>query len=88
MRAVTVGVAISPLLLAGCGGGWSSADVSTATDAVHAQLAIERLCAPDAGICNAAQVRALERMALCADSSRLAAHGSPVPDAGIACEAP
>lgn len=75
-------------LVEGCGGGWSASDVSTATDAVRAQMMIETLCGPnDGGTCPASQVRALERMALCADSSRLAAHGAPVPEAGVKCQA-
>lgn len=73
--------------LAACGGGWTSTDTSTTQDAVHAQMMVEELCA-DAATCPAAPVRALERMAICADSSRLAAHGAPVPDSGIACTPP
>lgn len=70
-----------------CGGGWTAADTATATDAVHAQMMLEQLCSSDAG-CSPSEARALERMAICADSSRLAAHGAPVPDSGIACQAP
>lgn len=84
-----VGAAAGALVcLVACGGsGWTTSDTATATDAVHAQMMLEELCAPDAA-CRPSDVRALERMALCADSSRLAAHGAPVPDSGINCKAP
>ncbi len=72
-------------LLAGCGGGWTAADTQSATDNVHAQMLIEQMCA-DAGACVPSQVRALERAALCGNSSMLARHGQAVPEAGVQCQ--
>jgi hypothetical protein len=75
------------LLLVGCGGGWADADTKSATDAVRAQMAIESICADDdAGTCKPSQIRALERMAYCANASMLFRHGQAVPDAGIQCQ--
>lgn len=77
------------LLLSACGV-WSDADTKSATDSSRAQLMIEQICAGDAGVlgmCNPAQVRALERVSYCANASMLFRHGQPVPDGGpIACQ--
>jgi len=80
-------VIAAALFLAGCGGGWADADTKSATDAARAQMAIESICADDdGGTCKPSQVRALERMAFCANASMLFRHGQPVPDAGIQCQ--
>jgi hypothetical protein len=68
-----------------CGGGWSAADTSAATNAARAETALEVLCGADAGPCLPSQVRALERASYCANASMLSRHGQAVPDAGIAC---
>lgn len=77
-------------LSSGCGGNrWEAADTKAATNSVRAQIMIETICGPeseDAGTCKPSQVRALERMALCTDSSMLYRHGQAVPDAGIQCQ--
>jgi len=70
----------------GCGGGWSTADTSAATNAARASTALETLCTADSGPCLASQVRALERASYCANASMLSRHGQPVPDAGITCQ--
>jgi hypothetical protein len=43
------------------------------------------LCSSEAMQCDAAQVRAVERAAYCANASMLSRHGEPPPDAGISC---
>lgn len=75
------------LLLAACGPGWADADTRSASDAVHAEMMVERLCA-DGGACVPTQVRALERATLCANEAMLYRHGAAVPEAGVACQAP
>jgi len=76
--------------LHGCGGNrWEDSDTKSATNSVRAQIMIETICGPgseDAGTCKPSQVRALERMALCTNSSMLYRHGQDVPDAGIHCQ--
>jgi hypothetical protein len=77
-------LALLPFLLA-CGG-WADADTKSAVDSVRAQLMIEQICADDAGTCNPAQVRALERVSYCSNASMLFRHGQPAPDGGISCQ--
>lgn len=70
----------------GCSPGWSDADTKSATDAIHAELMVESICS-DGGDCKPAQVRALERAVLCANSAMLFRHGAAVPDPrGIKCQ--
>lgn len=72
------------VFLVACGGGWTAADTKSAAGAARAEIMIDELCRGD-GACNAAQVRALDRAATCANASQLARHGAPVPDAGFSC---
>lgn len=72
------------LLLAGCGS-FTDGDAASLKDAVRLQAAGLELCADDAGTCNAAQVRALDRSSYCTLAATLARHGQTYPDAGIPC---
>jgi hypothetical protein len=62
---------------------WALSDARWASDsAITAQAALG-LCAPDAGSCEASQVRALEEAQLCGSAATLARHGLPISvDAG------
>jgi hypothetical protein len=71
-------------LLCACGGGLSSASVTTLTDSTNDELQVEAIVG-DGGTCVAAQVRALERAAYCGNASVLHELGRPVPDGGILC---
>ena len=69
------------LALTGCAGGkgaWTDVDTRRATAITRSQENALTLCAPDAGACNAAQVRALDGLALCKAGAMLFAHGDPV----------
>jgi hypothetical protein len=79
------------LLLVGCGPSWTATDTKNATDSANCQLQLEVICGrgpDDAGTCNAASVRSLERASWCATGSMLSRHEAALPDAGIACKAP
>lgn len=67
------------VLLVGCGGGLSSQDKATLTDAARLNLMADQML--DGG-----PARALERGALCATASVLAHNGASVPDSGIQCQ--
>lgn len=86
--AATVAAAVFGAGSLACGGnGWTPADTAGATQTVRAEALIEQMCA-DAGACVPAQVRALERAALCNSESMLFRHGATVPEAGVTCQAP
>lgn len=80
-------VILAGIFLEGCGGGWSDADTKSASDAAHAQLAVEQICSLDDAECKPSQVRALERMSYCANASMLAHHGIDPPKGSITCQA-
>jgi hypothetical protein len=80
------GVAFAFAMFAvGCGGGKDAAIAKNASDSADDQLQLQQLCAEDAGMCVASQVRALSRGAFCSDTSSLFILGQPIPDAGIKC---
>ncbi len=72
-------------LLVGCGGGTTTADVQSATDAVNVEIQVEQICGREGSACDPRQVRALERAAYCANASIVYRHGHILPDAGIHC---
>lgn len=78
--------AIVALALVGCGGGLPDDAVSNITNSARANAMALTLCAPDAGTCNASQMRALSRMSLCALDSTLATNGEPTVDGGVQCQ--
>ncbi len=78
------------ILIAGlfaCGGSFTSDDANSATNSVNLARQLDVLCAPDAGTCDPAVVRALERPQYCTNAAMLYRHKLPVPDAGISCQA-
>jgi hypothetical protein len=81
-------VALSFALLSGCGGGWSDSDTKSATDAVNVEHAAYAFCSDDGGMCMASRVRAMQRAAICANSSMLFRHDQPVPKTDISCSRP
>jgi hypothetical protein len=62
---------------------WTPADTKAATDAVHAESLLMKLCDSDAG-CTRGQVSAVENATLCNISSMLHRHGTTVIDASAA----
>lgn len=72
------------LLLSGCGGSRYTPDDTTAnTIAVREEVRVYELCSGDAGDCLPSRIRALTLLSACANARELAAHGEPLPDAGV-----
>lgn len=69
-------------LTVACGGGWSDADTSAATNAARLEARTIELEEGDGG----ASIRALSRAALCANASMLYRHNKPIPEAGADCK--
>ena len=71
--------------LVACASKWTTSDAVSATDAVKGERLIEAMCG-DSGTCTPSQVRAIERMDICAIESILHNHGAVVPDGGPKCQ--
>lgn len=90
--AILLGVVLSFILIAlstpACDT-WKAADAKSSSDAARLEALLEARCSPagvDAGSCDPAAVRALERGAYCANASMLGRRGVAAPDAGIRCQ--
>lgn len=82
--ASVVAIVCAGLLLSGCGGSKYTPDDTTAnTIAVREEVRVYELCSGDAGDCLPSRVRALSLLSACANARELAAHGVPLPDAGV-----
>lgn len=70
------------LALVGSCSTWTASDARWAQDVVNTAATALELCGDDAGACDPAQVRALERAQLCEASSTFVRHGISVPEDG------
>lgn len=74
-------------LLDGCKDGYTNDDKSANTIGARSESRVLDFCATDdASTCTPSKVRAFTLLSYCANARELAAHGAPVPEAGVACQ--
>ena len=68
-----------------CGSSWTDSDARSVIASARAQAMALSLCAPDAGTCQARQVRALEKASFCDSQATLFRHDLPPVFGGVEC---